>query len=114
MKSDYNMNFDDVVQEPVLYGDFVGHSADRSYQEIDDLKLVKTNVVRIFLNENLFRSVQMKKQVYVGKMNIVLIMDAMKHIARIIRVIKQPLGNSLLLGVGGSGRQSLTRLAAFM
>jgi len=41
MTADFQLNFNDVVQEPVLYGDFVAHSADKAYQEIDDLKLVK-------------------------------------------------------------------------
>ena len=40
MKSDFNMNFENVVQEPVLYGDFVAQTADKAYQEIDDVKLV--------------------------------------------------------------------------
>ena len=45
MKADFNINFDDVIQEPVLYGDFVAHSGDKSYQEIDDLKLVTRNLL---------------------------------------------------------------------
>lgn len=104
---DFGCKFEEVVTcQPVLYGDFMIPGADpKVYTLIKD----KERLVRV-IEEYMEDYNQISKT----KMKLVLFMDAIEHVCRISRILRQPLGNALLLGVGGSGRQSLTKLASYM
>jgi dynein heavy chain len=91
----------------LFFGNFMeGLGADpKIYDEVPDLEKL-TNVMYEYLSDYNAESK--------SPMNLVLFLDAIEHVSRIARVLSQPRGNCLLLGVGGSGRQSLTRLATFV
>lgn len=78
----------------------------RHYDEVKNF-----GVLRDFLNDKLE---DYNKNGKVTKMNIVLFRDAVIHITKIYRVINFSRGHCLLVGVGGSGRHSLTRLSGFI
>ncbi|KAL3266448.1 hypothetical protein HHI36_010620 [Cryptolaemus montrouzieri] len=90
----------------ILFGDFLDPQADiKMYTQITDREKL-SNVLDYYLTEYNNQSTR--------PMKLVLFLDAISHVCRISRIIRQPMGNALLLGMGGSGRQSLTRLATFM
>ncbi|KPI89879.1 dynein heavy chain putative dynein heavy chain point mutation [Leptomonas seymouri] len=49
-----------------------------------------------------------------GELNLVVFNYVLEHVARISRVLRQPGGHLMLVGVGGSGRRSCARLAVYI
>ncbi|XP_057654894.1 dynein axonemal heavy chain 2 isoform X2 [Diorhabda carinulata] len=87
-----------------IYADFVN-----PYQVYEEFTNV--SVLRQFLDQQME---EYNVSPGVVRMDLVLFKDAIEHICRIVRVISQPRGNMLLVGIGGSGRTSLTRVAAYI
>lgn len=81
-------------------------SSPPQYQEVTDMKMLKTFIEEQLENHN--------AEPGFIPMNLVMFSDALMHILRIHRQLMTARGNLLLVGVGGSGRQSLTRLASFI
>ncbi|XP_060146271.1 dynein axonemal heavy chain 2 isoform X6 [Globicephala melas] len=85
-----------------IFGDFLREP--KVYEDLTDLTVLRTAMETALNEYNLSPAVV--------PMQLVLFREAIEHITRIVRVIGQPRGNMLLVGIGGSGRQSLARLAS--
>ena len=94
---------DEQFAEPLVYTNFVTTS-DGSYLPIPSIEKLRATLDAKLLEYNESNAM----------MDLVLFQQAMMHITRISRIIMNPGGNAMLIGVGGSGKQSLCKLAAFI
>ena len=101
-KQELAQNWDEVVVADPIFMNFMDR---KLYQECEDQSRMK-QILESYLED------------YNGettvKMNILMFDYAVEHICRISRVLAWSSGNLLLIGMGGSGRMSLTRLCAFI
>ncbi|XP_018428368.1 PREDICTED: dynein heavy chain 2, axonemal [Nanorana parkeri] len=91
-------------KQPPVFGDFMREPP--VYEDITDFGALK----KFMMNQ----LEEQTRQPGTAAKKLVLFTDAIQHVIRIVRVIGQPRGNTLLVGIGGSGRQSLARLAAYI
>lgn len=94
--------------DQIKFGDILGDgisATERDYDEINDINDV-IKKIEVYLEEYNATS---KKQ-----MNLALFDFAVSHVLRIGRIMKMAGGNALLVGLGGSGRQTLTKLASLV
>ncbi|XP_010613302.1 dynein heavy chain 9, axonemal isoform X2 [Fukomys damarensis] len=102
--------FDDIeetveqTQSLNMYCHFANGIGEPKYMPVQSWEVLTQTLAEALENHNEVNTV----------MDLVLFEDAMRHVCRINRILESPRGNALLVGVGGSGKQSLTRLAAFI
>jgi dynein heavy chain len=99
-----------VMESPMLFGDYAcadpsNEDAEdpRLYEDLGGLELIKTKLDKMLEDYGFDQK----------PMNLVLFNDALEHVTKIHRIIRFQKGCALLVGFGGSGKQSLTRLATF-
>lgn len=99
------MLFCDFLREDIKNEDgIIEVEAEKIYEGLNSMEKLKLRCYSLLADYN--------AKYVAKKMSLVLFDDAVRHLLRISRIVKMNRSNALLVGVGGSGKQSLTRLSA--
>ncbi|VDO04672.1 unnamed protein product [Rodentolepis nana] len=102
----FEESMDYAMMDPLIFGDYWAANTDEEdyYEDMQDFDVCKaiTEELMVSYNEQ------------VGNLNLVLFNDALNHLSVIHRILRLEGGHALLVGVSGSGKKALARLAAFI
>ncbi|GFS43230.1 dynein heavy chain 12, axonemal [Trichonephila inaurata madagascariensis] len=92
----------------LMFGTYINYDespADRLYDEVTSIETFEIIADKCLSEYNSFSK---------SPVDMVIFRYVLEHLSRLCRILSMPGGNALLVGVGGSGRQSVTKLAAFI
>ncbi len=110
------VSFDDLTKEELFWVDFMRDD------EYDEDGVLTREAPKVYEIGGPIAVVRARIEVFAKKyneqypsrqMSIILFDDALRHLVRVARCLGMPKGCALLVGIGGSGKQSLAKLASY-
>ncbi|KAK5645861.1 hypothetical protein RI129_004325 [Pyrocoelia pectoralis] len=113
-------NEEDIPEEESYWVDYLKEAMEPTGDEPEDFcfdapKIYEEIPSWAYIKEKLLSYMESYNEAVRGaNMDLVFFHDAMVHLNIVSRIVRTARGNALLVGVGGSGKQSLTKLATFI
>ena len=120
VKKELGADYEEMALDQKYFVDFMRDAPEPTGEEVEDADM---ELPKIYEPVENFKGIEERLKVFLeqyndilrgANMDLVFFPDAIINLIKISRIIRNPGGNGMLVGVGGSGKQSLTKLASFI